>query len=126
MVERIAADHPEAHFEIIWMREEHGFERHGDAAKDPGVQLPKVRETPEALRGRFEQTAVNVRLVLGDDMEVVFGGSKTDAIKIIDRHGRVVQRIPVGTRDPETGQPLDARQIVIRLMNGVKFPNESR
>ncbi len=126
MAERILADHPQARFEIIWMREQHGFERHGDLETDPGVQLLPFHETPERLRGRVEQTPVNVRLVLGDDMAVVFGKSKTDAITIVDRHGRVVQTIPVGTPDPKTGEPLDARQIVIRLLNGVKFPEESR
>ncbi len=126
MIERIVRDAPQARFEIIWMREQHGFERLGDAASDPGVRMLPFHETPEHLRGHVQQTPMNVRLVLGDDMAVVFGKSKTDAITLIDRYGRIVQRIPVGTPDPKTGQPLDARGIVIRLLNGERFPNTSR
>jgi hypothetical protein len=126
MVERIIKDHPQARFEIVWMREQHGFERLGDAATDPGVQMLPFHETPDHLRGHVQQTPVNVRLVLGDDMAVVFGKSETDAINIVDRYGKIVQTIPVGTRDPKTGERLDARGIVIRLMNGEKFPEESR
>jgi hypothetical protein len=126
MAERILTDFPQAKFELVWLREAHGFERHGNAPAHSGVQLPPLRETPESMQGHFTQTPINVRLVLGDDMKVVFNESTTDVITIIDKHGRVAQKIRVGTPDPETGAPLDARQIVIRLMNGVTFPNNRR
>lgn len=124
MAERILANYPQAKFELVWLREEHGFERHGP--NRTGIVLPPLRETPAAMQEHFTQTPLNVRLVLGDDMKVVFNESATDVITIIDRHGRVAQKIRVGTLDPETGERLDARGIVIRLMNGVKFPNSRR
>ncbi len=126
MIGRILDDHPHVRFEIIWMRERHGFERLGDAIEDPGVRLLPFHETPDQLRGRVQQTSVDVRVVLGDDMKVVFGKSDTDVITIVDRYGRIIQQIPVGTRDPETGEPLSARQILIRLLNGVEFAEASR
>jgi hypothetical protein len=62
---------------------------------------------------------VPVDIVLGDDMPSALDPSSTKPVRIFDRQGRVVREIPVGTPDPETGEPLQHTvDIVRRLMQG--------
>jgi adenine/guanine phosphoribosyltransferase-like PRPP-binding protein len=86
------------------------------------VTLPAIRGNAENL-SIIRQAQFPVGVVLGDDMDIVFDPASREPIRIFDRTGRVVQEIPVGTRDPITGEKLETtRDILIRLMQGVQFP----
>lgn len=154
MIRRIRRDHPNAEFEVMWMRETHGFERlvfhperphpNRPTREDleegvvfpmrvnrsgerptielgPGIVVPRLKGTGENLPG-VRATQFPVDVVLGDDMRAVLDRSPTEPVRIFDREGRVVQVIPVGTRDPQTGQPvMTTREIMVRLMQGARF-----
>jgi hypothetical protein len=89
-----------------------------------GLEWPAVVVPPPM--GRMPGVRVEVfpvDLVLGDDLRSVMDPTSTRPVRIADRTGRIVQTIPVGTPDPETGQPLTTtRAIVVRLMQGARFP----
>jgi hypothetical protein len=89
-----------------------------------GLEWPAVVVPPP--KGRMPGVRVEefpVDLVLGDDLRSVMDPTSTRPVRIADRTGRIVQTIPVGTPDPETGQPLmNTRAIVVRLMQGARFP----
>ncbi|MGH7943746.1 MAG: hypothetical protein ACREF9_01850 [Opitutaceae bacterium] len=143
----ILRDHPHAQFEVLWMRETFGFEKavvrptrqdleEGIAftgiveivngrmtilEASPGVTLPPLKGTGQNIP-QVRATHFPVDVVLGDDMRAVLDQSPTVPIRIFDRDGRIVQEIPVGTPDPETGEPLrTTKEIMIRLMQGARF-----
>ncbi|WP_372658915.1 hypothetical protein [Hydrogenophaga sp.] len=144
MIAAIVRDHPDATFEVVWLRETQGFERvvvrptlqdlaQGVALTgrvvfrngrlvienpSPMVTLPPLAGTDPALP-QLRAHDVPVDVVLGDDMPSVLTPSSTAPIRIFDRQGRVVRVIPVGTPDPVTGEPLrSTRDILLRLMQG--------
>jgi hypothetical protein len=89
--------------------------------RSAAVILPKVKGTEALPSGVVTEFPVDV--VLGDDMKRVLDRSPTLPIQIFDKDGNIVQTIPVGTPDPDTGRPLaNAREILVRLMQGVEFP----
>ena len=147
MIIDILRDHPHVEFDVMWMRETHGFERvvfrptrqdleEGVAftgsvsivngqlkirQASPGVIVPRLRGTQENIP-HVRATQFPVDVVLGDDMRAVLDRSPSEPIRIFDRAGRIVQEIPVGTPDPETGRPLlTTRDIMVRLMQGARF-----
>jgi hypothetical protein len=112
-------------FESIWMRERFGYERNEvdqSGERFAHGRLEPQTEVAEDLVGKVHQTVVPVTYVLGDDMKMIFNPKSTDPIVIFDSRGQVVQRIPVGTPHPATGQPLmTPAQILIALMQGYRF-----
>jgi hypothetical protein len=89
--------------------------------ESPAVILPALKGT-ETIGSQARVTQFPVDMVLGDDMRAVLDRSPNRPIEIFDREGNIVQRIPVGTPDPDTGQPLKTtRDIMVRLMQGAKF-----
>jgi hypothetical protein len=89
--------------------------------ESPAVILPALKGT-EKIGSQTRVTQFPVDMVLGDDMRAVLDRSPTKPIEIFDREGNIVQRIPVGTPDPDTGHPLKTtRDIMVRLMQGAKF-----
>jgi adenine/guanine phosphoribosyltransferase-like PRPP-binding protein len=89
------------------------------------VTLPAIRSSA-ADRQRIAHEQFPVGVVLGDDMNTIFDPASRQPLVLFDTDGHIVQTIPVGTPDPVTGVPLETtRDILIRLMQGVSFPNES-
>jgi hypothetical protein len=165
MINAIHNDFPDKklQFDIMWMREAHGFERTATWTKKTrraelaegisfvgGVRTIKVPDsetggTRSLVRLKVESemvmlpvahgneenlpyirvTSFPVALVLGDDMQTVFDPNSKLPIRLFDRNGIIVRTIPVGTIDPQTGEPLrNTRDIVVRLMQGMKLPPE--
>ncbi|KQU77056.1 hypothetical protein ASE08_04925 [Rhizobacter sp. Root16D2] len=156
MIRRIVATRPDVRFEVMWMRETHGFERlalHPERPnpmkptredlergvvftgrlhdgklllQGPGVLLPGLKGTGDNLV-QLRATEFPVDLVLGDDMNKVMAATATDPIRIFDRHGSIVNEIPAGTPDPSTGQPLrTTKDILVRLIEDPGFNDEDR
>jgi adenine/guanine phosphoribosyltransferase-like PRPP-binding protein len=148
MLVEIHTQYPHVEFDVMWMRETRGFERitsritrrhleegvtftgtvrivGGRAQfqrRSAGVFLPELKGTADHIP-QIRATQFPVDIVLGDDMRTVFDPSSQRPVRIVDRQGRLVQEIPVGTPDPVTGVPLkNTREILIRLMEGVTFP----
>jgi hypothetical protein len=72
---------------------------------------------PDLPQMRVTQAPVDI--VLGDDMPSVLANDSTAPVRIFDQQGRIVAVIPVGTPDPQTGNPMgNTREIVRRLMQG--------
>jgi hypothetical protein len=129
MFRQIIADHRHIeglHLELVWLREKHGFERLKADTKpgDPQrVILEPRREIPEDLVDVIDHEMREVRVVLGDDMDIVYSPNAQDPIRIFDAEGNIVQTIRPPTRHPETQEMLDStRKIMIALMQGTKFP----
>jgi hypothetical protein len=151
MFARILRKYPHVEFDVLWMRETIGFEQVTFKPKlqdldinqgglgitiplvakvingkkvytkvDGGLILPPLNGL-KANERRVRARQFPVDLVLGDDMRMVMERQSTGSMAIIDRDGRIVQEVPVGTRDPMTGKSLNAWDIVLRLMQGVKF-----
>ena len=151
MVAAIVRDHPHAQFDVLWLRETHGFERLAqhperphplkptredleqgvafigglrDGAlvlQGPGVVVPRLKGLEQNL-SQLRATAFPVPIVLGDDMNMVFATTSDKVLRVFDRHGSLVREIPVGTADPVTGQPLaSVKDIMIRIMEGHRF-----
>jgi hypothetical protein len=86
------------------------------------VTLPRLAGN-ETNIPQIRQTQAPVTVVLGDDMNTVFDPSSRNPLRIFDRQGRIVQVIAVPAIDPDTGETLETvRDVVIRLMQGARFP----
>lgn len=114
------------HLELLWLRETHGFERllGGTAPGEPktlGLE-PQKKIPPEDAK-TIAQTTKPIRMVLGDDMDVVYAPDARDPIKIFDRKGELVKIIMPPVENPlNPGQILTTtRQIMIALMQGAEF-----
>lgn len=108
----LAAQHEGVSFEIYWLRETFGFETRGTGGE--GLTLTRPQGTlgsrsPYAsqIKTRYQE----IRLVLGDDMNIVFTPGAREPIRIFDKSGKVIQ-----TYEPRQGETT--RQLLIRLMNG--------
>ena len=132
MFEKIIADYPhipDLRFEMLWLRERHGYERNtvnaeGTALAHGGLQ-PEF-EIPPALAGKVFQTIEPVQLVLGDDMKIAFDPTSKRPIVIFDDQGKTVQTIEVGALHPLTGKPLNnPREILLALMQGYQFTDQA-
>lgn len=151
MIGRVLADHPHVEFYPAWLREMHGFDRvvtgtlrealKAELRGQGGFTAPLRALALAGSEGEFERLVVPqprraaleservrplvypVDVIVGDDMRCVkFDPMSREPIRIFDRNGRIVQEIPVGTRDPETGEPLlTTRAILLRLLQGVEF-----
>jgi hypothetical protein len=107
---RLARDNPGVSFEVHWVRETMGFEKQSQAG---GTVLEPRRgmTTPGQPGGdRVRSSEINVRIALGDDMEIVFAPNTYEPITIFDTHGRIVR-----VWYPKAGQTT--RQLLIELLN---------
>jgi hypothetical protein len=106
----LAQAHPEVNFETHWVRETMGFEGQGQAGGT--VLQPNAGNVRPGTPGASQVTTseTNVRMALGDDMQVAFDPQSREPITIFDNQGRIV-RVLV----PKEGQTT--RQLLIELLN---------
>jgi hypothetical protein len=98
-------------FDIHWMRETLGFRPIGGAIGDLRGQ-PNPR-SPEGTQINVDQR--QVRLVLGDDMEIVYSPDSRDPITLFDSSGRVVR-----VEYPRPGETT--RDVLIRMLRTPAAP----
>jgi hypothetical protein len=129
----------DVHLELLWVREQHGYERINVEAKPgtperivlqphtlPPEHLTKVEpkdRIPGQAKSQVGQTTREVRFILGDDMTLVYAKDAKAPIRIFDAHGNIVKVINVGVVHPDTGAVLTStREILKALMQGTIFP----
>jgi adenine/guanine phosphoribosyltransferase-like PRPP-binding protein len=92
--------------EVRWIRESLGF-------ADSGGVLGDLRGTPDPGQkgaGMYSQTAIDVKLVIGDDMESALTSDPSRPLRVFDDNGNVVQTL---TTSPDR----TTRDLVIELLN---------
>jgi hypothetical protein len=113
----LAERNPNVHFETYWIRETMGYEvLRGGGVEPSGTDfnpLRSMRQRYRAVADRISMTRMErVRMVLGDDMEIIFTPGAGEPIRIFDAEGRVTEVFR-----PRPGQTT--RDVLIALMNGV-------
>ncbi len=92
--------------EVRWIRESLGF-------ADAGGVLPDLRGTPdpgEKGAAIYSQTSIDVKLVIGDDMESALTSDPGRPLRVFDDNGNVVQTVT-------TSPGRTTRELVIELLN---------
>jgi len=114
----ISKEIPDINLNNFWMRETIGFEEREQIGQI--ILRPQRGLVGEAspYANNISNEFSNVRMALGDDMDIVFDQTSQVPIKIFNKEGEILRTIPVGTPDPITGQPMNVRQIMIRLLQG--------
>lgn len=100
----LARANPGVRVDVHWMRETLGFEAGGTMGALRGV--PR-RGSPGGAQIEVDQR--QMRLVLGDDMEIVYTPDSREPITIFDRDGRIVR-----AEYPRPGETT--RDVLIRLL----------
>jgi hypothetical protein len=100
----LARTNPGVRVDVHWMRETLGFEAGGTMGALRGV--PR-RGTPGGVQIEVDQR--QMRLVLGDDMEIVYTPDSREPITIFDRDGRILR-----AEYPRPGETT--RDVLIRLL----------
>jgi hypothetical protein len=101
-------------FYLFWLRETFGFEQADADKKERGLTLRKPQGTiseKSPYAQDVKTVHVNVRVVLGDDMSMVFDPNSQQPFHIFDAEGNIIKTI-----QPEKGET--SRDTLIKLLNG--------
>jgi hypothetical protein len=107
----LSREFPDVQFDIFWLRESFGFEEisrgGGVALRTPKGTVGESSPFADQIRTHFQE----VRLVLGDDMDIVFTPGSTEPIRIFNDRGEII-----ATFAPGPGETT--REVMVRLMSG--------
>jgi hypothetical protein len=101
----LARKHSGVSFDVHWVRETLGFEKPGGSGGT--VMNPMTGASPAG--GAIHTTERQVRLALGDDMNIAFDPTSREPITIFDAEGKIVRVFY-----PQPGQTT--RQLLIQLL----------
>jgi hypothetical protein len=100
----LARSNADLNFDVHWMRETFGFEANGTVGTLRGQ--PNARSPGGS---QIKQDARQMKLVLGDDMEIVYSPNSQEPITLFDSTGRIVR-----VEYPGPGETT--RDVLIRMM----------
>jgi hypothetical protein len=108
-------------FQQVWLRETFGFEL-GSSGVGEGIVLRSLQGTIKP-NSPYAQDIQNIylptRVVLGDDMDMIFDPNSQKPLQIFNSQGDVVRTV-----NPNSGE--NSRDVLIRLINETSSPNEMR
>jgi hypothetical protein len=99
-------------FYLFWLRETFGFEQADSKERGFTIRKPQGTISEKSPYAQDVKTVhVNVRVVLGDDMSMVFDPNSQQPFHIFDAEGNIIKTI-----QPEKGET--SRDTLIKLLNG--------